>query len=89
MIINGKQTVKLESGSNRFRSYLKQLAVPFKIYADFECLLKAVKSSDKKNSSYTEKYQDHSPCNFGYKVVCIDNKFSKKSCALQRKKCSL
>ena len=30
------------------------------------------------NSPYTEKYQSHIPCSFAYKVVCIDNKFSKK-----------
>ena len=24
-----------------------------------------------------KKYQDHLPCSFAYKVVCIDNKFSK------------
>ena len=27
--------------------------------------------------SYTRKYQDHIPCSFAYKVVYIDNKFSK------------
>ena len=27
--------------------------------------------------SYTKKYQDHIPCSFAYKVVCVDNKFSK------------
>ena len=32
------------------------------------------------NSSYTRKYQDHIPCSFAYKVVCIDNKFSKLFC---------
>ena len=58
-------------------SVVKQLAVSFKIYAHFESLLKGVQSSDKNNSSYTEKYQDHIPCSFAYKVVCIDNKFSK------------
>ena len=26
--------------------------------------------------SYTRKYQDHTPCSFAYKVVCIDKKFS-------------
>ena len=31
----------------------------------------------KNNTSYTEKYQDHIPCSFAYKVVCIDDKFSK------------
>ena len=78
MIINGKQSVRLKSGSIRFKYYLKQLAVLFKIYADFECLSKRVQSGDRNNSSYIEKYQDHIPCSFAYKVICIDNKFSKK-----------
>ena len=47
---------------------------PFKIYTDSECNLKSVKC---KEGSYTEKYQDHIPCSFAYKVVCIDNKFTK------------
>ena len=76
--INGKQTVKLKGDSIEFKNHFKQLAVPFKIYADFESLLKELKSSDKNdNASYTEKYQDHIPCSFVYKVVCIDNRFSK------------
>ena len=58
--------------------FFKQLPVPFKIYADFECILKEVESSDKNNGSYREKYQNHIPCSFAYKVVCIDNKLSKK-----------
>ena len=81
LIIYGKQSVKLKSGSVSFKSYFKQLLAPFKIYADFEYPLKAVKSSDKNNGSYTEKYQDHVPCSFAYKVVCID-----KGGSLQRKK---
>ena len=78
LIINGKQSVILISDSNEFKNRFKQLAVPFKIYADFECLLKGVKSSDKSNTSYTEKYQDHIPCSFVYNVVYVDNKFSKR-----------
>ena len=79
LIINGKQSVKLKSSSISFKSYLKQLPVPFKICIDFECLLDAipltrVKSSDKNNCSYTEKYQDH----VAYSVVCVDDKFIKK-----------
>ena len=27
--------------------------------------------------SYTKKYQDHIPCSFVYKLVCVDNTFSK------------
>ena len=82
LIINGKQNVKLGKGSISFKNYSKQLPVPFKIHADFECILsaassKGVKSSDKNNASYTEKYQDHIPCSFACKFVCVDNKFSK------------
>ena len=80
LIINGKQNVKLEKGSISFKSYSKQLQVPFKIYADFECILRptsSLKENNTKNTSYTEKYQSHVPCSFAYKVVCVDNKFSK------------
>ena len=48
-------------------------------------ILKGIKSSGKNNSSYTEKYQDHIPCSFAYKVVCVDNKFSKKLCFIGEK----
>ena len=75
--IIGKQSVKLKSHSIKFKNHFKQLAVPFKIYADFESVLKEVKSNDKdNNASYTEKYQDHIPCSFAYKVICIDDRFS-------------
>ena len=49
LVINGKQSVKLKSGSISFKNYFKQLLVPFKIYADFECILKRVRASDKNN----------------------------------------
>ena len=55
-IRNGKQSVKLKSGSISFKNYFKQLLVLFKIYADFECILKGVESSDKNNGSYGGKY---------------------------------
>ena len=72
--MNDKQTAKLKSGSIKF----KQLSLPFKIYGDFESVLKGARGSDNKNnSSYTEKYQKHIPCRFAYKVVCVDDKFSK------------
>ena len=78
LTINGKQSVQLKSGSISFKNYFKQLPAPFKIYVDFECILKRVRGSHKNNGSCTEKYQDHIPCSFAYKVVCVDNKFSKK-----------
>ena len=71
LIINGKQGVKLKRGSISFENYFKELPVPFKIYADFECILKGVKSSNKNNGSYTEKYQAHIHCSFAYKVACV------------------
>ena len=76
-IINDKQTVKSKSDSTEFKNHFKKLSVPFKTYADFESLLKGVTCRGKNNSSYTEKYQDHNPCSFAFKFVCIDNKFSK------------
>ena len=35
--INGQQSINLEKGSIEFKNYFKQLPVPFKVYADFEC----------------------------------------------------
>ena len=55
LVINGKQSAKLKSGSISFKNYFKQLPGLLKIYADFGCILKEVKSSDKNRGSYTEK----------------------------------
>ena len=85
--INGKQSVQLEKGEIEFQNYFKQIPVPFKIYADFECNGKRVESYE---GSYTKKYQDHIPCNFAYKFVCIDDKFSKPIVVYRgKKKCCL
>ena len=68
----------MRSGSIKFKNFFKQLAVPFKIYADFESVSKGVKSNDNdNNASYTKKYQKHNPCSFSFKVVCTDDSFSK------------
>ena len=72
--INGKQSVKLEKGIIEFENYFKQIPVPFKIYADFECNLKSVESYE---GSYSKKYQDHVPCSFAYKLVYVDDEFTK------------
>ena len=72
--INGVQSVKVEEGIIKFENYFKQLPVPFKIYADFECNLKNVEIYE---GSYTKKYHDHIPCSYAYKIVCIDDRFSK------------
>ena len=72
--INGTQSVRLEKGKIVFKNYFKQMAVSFKIYADFECNLESVESYE---GSYSKMYQDHIPCSFAYKLVCVDDKFTK------------
>ena len=68
--INGAQSVWLEKEAIEFKNYFKQIPVPFKIYADFECNLKSVESYE---GFYSKKYQDHIPCSFAYKLVCVDD----------------
>ena len=60
----GEQAIKLDGGFVEFKNYLKQIAVPLKTYADFQCILKSVVS------------RSH-PLQFFYKLVCVDDKFSK------------
>ena len=48
------------------------------IYADFESVLRA-EDNKKQNPdrSYKNKYQKYVVCSYGYKLVCIDDIFSK------------
>ena len=73
--INGKQSVKLEKLIIESEKCFKQIQIPFKIYANFVCNLRGVECYE---GSYTKKYQDHIPCSFAYKVVCIDDRFTKR-----------
>ena len=73
MSINDAQSVRLEKGATESKNYFKQLPVPFKVYADFECNIDSV---DTYEGSYSKKYQDHIPSGFAFKLVCVDNKFS-------------
>ena len=72
--ISGQQSINLEKGTIEFKNYFKQLPVPFKTYADFECNSKNVECHE---GNYTKKYHEHVPCSYAYKVVCIDDRFSK------------
>ena len=52
--------------------------MPFMIYADFEGIL--MPESNKKKIQMKlilKNYQKHVECNFGYKLVCVDDKVSK------------
>ena len=48
------------------------------VYADFENILVLV-DNGKKNLkvSYRNKYEKHIACSYGYKLVCVNDKFSK------------
>ena len=89
LAINGKQAINMpKQGDNilKFNNFHKQLPVPFVIYADFEAIMKKVQGckqseemeKDKDKRSYTEGYQTHEDCGYGYKVVCCyKKKYSK------------
>ena len=53
--------------------------MPFVIYADFEAITEKIQGCRQNNdSSYTEAYQKHTDCGYGYKVVCCyDDKYTK------------
>ena len=54
------------------------MRVPFKIYPDFECILKKCDNVEVAcDSSWSVKESNHVLCGFGYKVVCVDDRFSK------------
>ena len=79
MKINGKQNVKSRSVSIKIKNHFKKFVVPFKIYVDFECNVNDVQGNNRENNTaYNKNYQDHIPCSFAYKILCIDEKFSKK-----------
>ena len=74
LVINKTQAIKMPDKENnilKFKNYYKQQKVPFTIYADFEAITQKIhgcmKNDDK---SFTEEYQKHIDCSYGYKVVC-------------------
>ena len=89
LTINGSQAINMpKQGENilKFNNFHKQLPVPFITYADFEAIAKKVQGceqseemkKDKDRRSYTEAYQTHEDCGYGYKVVCCyKKKYSK------------
>ena len=79
--INGKQAINMPEKGDKvyFKNRHKQLPIPFVIYADFEALTEKIQGCQPNNEkSYTEAYQKHTDCGYGYKVVCCyDDKYSK------------
>ena len=72
--VNGTQAVKMPDKDNnilKFNNFHKQLPVPFVIYADFEAITEKILGCQPKNDKpYTETYQKHKDCGYGYKIVC-------------------
>ena len=84
ILINGTQGIKMPTKKEnilKFNGFKKQLPVPFVIYADFEAITEKIDSCQPNdNKSYTEAYQNHQDCGYGYKVVCCyDDKFTKEA----------
>ena len=80
--VNGIQAVNMPDKDNnilKFSNFHKQQQVPFVIYADFEAITEKIHGCRQNNdSSYTEAYQKHTDCGYGYKVVCCyDDKYTK------------
>ena len=80
--VNGTQAIKMPDKDNnilKFNNFHKQQAVPFVIYADFEAIIEKISGCKPNNDkSYTEAYQKHTDCGYGYKVVCCyDDKYTK------------
>ena len=79
--INGTQAINMpEKGDNilKYNNFHRQQAVPFVIYADFEAITEKIQGCQPNNDkSYTEAYQKHTDCGYGYKVVCCyDDKYT-------------
>ena len=79
--INGTQAIKMPKADDKvyFKNYHKGLEVPFAIYADFDDINEKVHGCEANNDkSYTESYQNHKDCGYGYDLVyCCDDKYSK------------
>ena len=77
--INGKQRIIMPKKGEffEFKNYERKIKLPFITYADIESIL-VPESNGKQNAEapYTNKYQKHIACSYGYKLVCVDDKFS-------------
>ena len=77
LVINGEQAIRMpQRGKNilQLQNHHNQMPVPIVIYADFEAITEKVTGCQPcGDKSYTNKYQKHTGCSYGYKVVCCYN----------------
>ena len=67
-------SVRLENRTNEFEIGFKQIQVSFKIYSNLQYFLTSAESYE---GSCAKKYQNHILSSFAYKLVYVDDKFSK------------
>ena len=76
--INGKKTIKMPKKTEYMKLKNSRRETPFMIYRDFESILvPGDKGKQNPNESYNSTYQKHVACRYGYKLVWVDEKFSK------------
>ena len=60
----------------KFKNFERNIKSPFMTYADYESIVVPAENEKQNiNESYTNKYQKHAACSYGYKlkcVVCVD-----------------
>ena len=78
--INGKQTIKMPKKDEyvKFKNFERRIKSAFMICEDFKSIL-VPEDNGKQNPNefYTNKYKKHIACSYGYKLVCVDDKFGK------------
>ena len=62
----------------KFKHYKRKIKSPLIIYAEFGNIL-VPRNNGKQipEEIYANKYQKHITCSYGYKLVCVDDKFDK------------
>ena len=62
----------------KFKNFERKIKSPFMIYADSESILVPEDNGKQNpNESYINKYQNYVACSYGYKLVFVDDTFSK------------
>ena len=59
----------------KFRNYERKIKSI--TYADFESILVPEDNENQNPEKFYTNYQKHIACSYGYKLVCVDDKFSK------------
>ena len=85
------QAIKIEMSEEGsfiyFIHHNRLIKVPFVVYADFEVFTEEISSCEpNQDKSFTNKYQQHKPSRFCYKIVCFDEQLFNQKPVLFRAK---